>query len=194
MDYVAYRELVDQGYANGQTTGEDHSEAMLHYTHMNIARMKRLDKTTRLSEATLAAIQQIERKQIWLVITEGWCGDAAQIIPVLEKMGAETEMVDLRYILRDQHLDIIDAFLTNGGRSIPKILVLDAASLDVLNTWGPRPHEVQSLMVKTKKDLAALDNAEDKAALNETVKRNIQLMYAKDKTRSIQSEFLEIVG
>jgi len=164
------------------------------YTHMSMVRMKRLDKTTRLSEATLTAIQQIKREQIWLVITEGWCGDAAQIIPVLEKIGAETEMVKLRYILRDQHLDIIDAFLTNGGRSIPKILVLDATSLEVLNTWGPRPHEVQSLMVKTKKDLAALEDAEEKAALNESVKRNIQLMYAKDKTRSIQAEFLEVVG
>lgn len=193
MDYTTYRQTIDDLYADGKATGGYDSEAMLHYTFMNVTRMKRLDKTTRLNEAVVEQLKSVDTPQIWLTLTEGWCGDAAQIIPVLEKMAGENDQIKTRYILRDEHLDIMDAFLTNGGRSIPKVLILDANSLEVLNTWGPRPKAVQDLMVRTKKDLSELTSEAEKMALNEEVKKQIQLMYAKDKTQAIQSQFVAAV-
>lgn len=191
MDYATYRDLIDRLMADGKTTGPDHRPAMLEYTRMNVVRMKRLDKTTRLTEQTQAIISQLNRPLILLTLTEGWCGDAAQIIPVVEQILADKEEIKIRYILRDEHPDIMDAFLTNGGRSIPKYIFLDARSLEVLGSWGPRPKEVQDLMLDTKKILETTENQEERKAINEALKTDIQRWYAKDKTRQIQAEFLD---
>lgn len=74
-----------------------------------------------------------------LIITESWCGDAAQNVPVLEKIAAESDMIETRYILRDENLDLMDPFLENGSRSIPKLFALDRTNLKVLGAWGSRP-------------------------------------------------------
>lgn len=184
QNYTAYREMIDTLFAENKTTGENQSKAMLHYTHLNITRMKRLEKTTKLTEATLTDLKNIEKPLRLLVLTEAWCGDAAQIVPVLDKMATMSENLELKVILRDENLEVMDAFLTNGGRSIPKIIVLDKATNDVLGSWGPRPHEVQTLLMDAKK------------ATNpdmEKIKTDIQRWYAKDKTKSIQSEFLDTI-
>lgn len=194
MTYEAYRQLTDELLAQGKTTGGNHSEAMIHYTQLNVARMNRLDKTTRLLESAKAQLQNIRRPMIWLTLTEAWCGDAAQAIPVLQKMADASELVELRLILRDEHPDIMDAFLTNGGRSIPKVILLDAQSLDVLGTWGPRPAEVQEMVMAAKADLEALADKEAKKKRYQELTAAAQKWYAKDKTRSIQEEFLAAVG
>lgn len=124
-------------------------------------------------------------------MTEGWCGDAAQIVPVLNHMAATNDHITLRFILRDENLAIADAFLTNGARAIPKVLVLDATTLEVLTTWGPRPAEMQKMVLDAK---AASLVTEDKAAqkaISEAAANNLHLWYAKDKTKTIQVEFLD---
>lgn len=190
MTYPTYRQLTDKLLAQGKTTGGNHSDAMIHYTQLNVARMNRLDKTTRLLEATQAQLQQINRPMIWLTLTEAWCGDAAQIIPVLQKMAEASEHAELRLILRDEHPDIMGAFLTNGGRSIPKVVLLDAKTLDVLGSWGPRPAEVQDMVMSAKADLDVLTDKEDKKKRYQELTAAAQKWYAKDKTRSIQEEFV----
>jgi len=90
--YEDYRSKIDALFADGKTTGSDHSDAMINYTKMNIFRMKRLDKTTRLTENAVSQIQKENRKITWLVITEAWCGDAAQVIPVLNKLASENQL------------------------------------------------------------------------------------------------------
>lgn len=188
--YDDYRTKVDELFADGKTTGDNHSEAMLNYMKMNIFRMKRLDKTTRLTENTLTQIKKENRKITWLVITEAWCGDAAQVIPVLNKLAAENENIDLKLILRDENLEVMDQFLTNGTRSIPILIVLDSETLEVLNSWGPRPVEVQEMVMDAKSQ--ALANPDESAEIWNEVKKNSQLWYAKDKTKSIQEEILNI--
>ena len=191
FDYNAYRELIDNLFAEGKTTGPIQNEAMLQYTKLNIARMKRLDKTTKLKENTLQKLKEVNRPIVWLTITEAWCGDAAQVIPVMEKMAGENNNLSLKYIFRDENLDIMDAFLTNGGRSIPKIIILDASDRKVLGSWGPRPTEAQT-MVMDARDKA--ETIHDKEGLKEfwaEVKKNTQLWYAKDKTISVQMELLD---
>ncbi len=188
--YDDYRMKIDELFADGKTTGDNHSEAMLNYTKMNIFRMKRLDKTTRLTENTLTQIKKENRKITWLVITEAWCGDAAQVIPVLNKLAAENENIDLKLIFRDENLEVMDQFLTNGTRSIPILIVLDSETLEVLNSWGPRPVEVQEMVMDAKSQ--ALANPDESAEIWNEVKKNSQLWYAKDKTKTIQEEILNI--
>jgi len=188
--YESYRTLIDNLFAENKTTGTDHSPAMLNYTKLNLSRMNRLDKRSRLTDSTLETLAKINRPVIWLVLTEGWCGDAAQIVPVLNHMAATNANITLRFILRDENLAVTDAFLTNGARAIPKILVLDATTLEVLTTWGPRPAEMQKMVLDAKAvSLATTDKAERKA-IAEASANNLHLWYAKDKTKTIQVEFL----
>ena len=190
MSYEEYSQQVSDLYERHETTGNDHSEAMLHYTSLNIARMKRLDRTTTLTETSIALLNQLQTPQIWLVITEGWCGDAAQIFPLVHTMANQSPSVTLKLILRDQHLDVMDAFLTNGARSIPILLVLDASTLEVLTTWGPRPSEAQTLMVEAKKKVLDLAPEVQKAHW-EQVKTDIHKWYATNKTIDTQREIVE---
>jgi hypothetical protein len=192
-NYAAYREMIDQLLAEGKTTGQNHSEAMLHYTKMNATRMKRLDKKTVLQENVIDQIQKWDRPMIWLVLTEAWCGDAAQVIPVLEKMTQYNEKVDMKLIFRDEYLDIMDAFLTDGGRSIPKLILLDAATLDVLGSWGPRPKVAQGLMGEVKAEMSEMTDAEAKKERYLKWLEDLQLWYIKDKTISVQREVTDAV-
>lgn len=188
--YAGYRELVDQLLAEGKSTGPHQSDALTHYSELNVARMRRLDKTTKLQETTFEVVRSIDRPMIWLTLTEGWCGDAAQIVPVVEKIAAENELVEHRIILRDEHPEVMDMFLTNGGRSIPKIIFLDAESLEVLGDWGPRPSEIQARVMEAVDQLRNIEAGEEKKAYEYQVKKDVQLWYAKDKTRTVQAEFL----
>ena len=188
--YAGYRELVDQLLAEGKATGPHQSEALTHYSELNVARMRRLDKTTKLQEDTFEIVRSIDRPMIWLTLTEGWCGDAAQIVPVVEKIAAENDLVKHQIILRDEHPDVMDQFLTNGGRSIPKIIFLDAESLEVLGDGGPRPAEVQERVMEAVESLRNMEAGEEKKAYEYELKKDVQLWYAKDKTRSVQAEFL----
>ncbi len=193
MTYEAYRQLTGKLLMENKTTGNNHSEAMLHYTRMNAMRMERLDKKTVLSAGTIEKLASLERRMVWLVITEAWCGDAAQIVPVLDKMAKVNAKIDLRFILRDEHLDIMDAFLTDGARSIPKVIILDAETLEVLGDWGPRPTELQAILLP---EIQAMKELTDKAARKtryDKLSIATQKWYNKDKTGSIQREFLEVV-
>ncbi|MCG8326679.1 MAG: thioredoxin family protein [Chitinophagales bacterium] len=194
IDYISYRTMIDDLFAQNKTTGDNHSEAMIHYTKMNISRMKRLDKTTRLSEAMVADLKSIDQPLTLLVITEAWCGDAAQSIPVINKMVEENDLLELKFILRDQHLDIMDAFLTNGGRSIPKVLVLDSNTLEVLNTWGPRPTELQNIFMEGRSQVNAIEEPTEKKAAYQRLSTELQRWHTKDKAASIQREMMECLN
>lgn len=178
MTYVAYRQLIDELLLAGQTTGPDDSGAMLHYTKMNVQRMNRVDKTVQIDEALQSAIGKIGSGYRLLVISEGWCGDAAQIVPVFDKLVQVSDgKLSLKLVLRDKNLPLIDAHLTNGGRAIPVLLVLDEQG-EVRAQWGPRPQVLQQLLVEWKKENT------DMMAIAE----KLHSWYAKDKTRSTQDE------
>ena len=186
MSYEDFRTLVSGLVAEGKTTGPKQSEEMAHYTSMNDHRMNRLDKTTKLNPELVEALEAIDHKQYWLVLTEGWCGDAAQIVPILAKMAEAAPNVELRLVLRDEHLDLMDQYLTNGGRSIPKLIVVDAETYESKGSWGPRPAEVQEMVMARKND----PNAEP---YSEFVKK-VQLWYARDKTQAVQGELLAFLN
>lgn len=183
--YEEYRELVDNLLANKKTTGENHSESMLHYTKMNVHRMKRLDKQIDLKDELVQKLENLDRSLTWLILTEGWCGDAAQIIPTIQKMADQTKSIQTRYILRDENLEIMDQFLTDGrARSIPKLICLDSKTLEILGEWGPRPDEAHQLF----KDLRKSDEFSSRERAEKLHK-----WYADDKTYSVQDEFIPLI-
>lgn len=183
MTYETYRSLVQDKIANNQSTGNDHSEAMVGYTKMNEQRMRRLDKTVKILPETVEQLATITTPQIWLVLTEGWCGDAAQSLPVMAKMAAENPNIELKFLLRDENLPIMDEFLTNGGRSIPKLIFLEKETLAVVGSWGPRPAELQEIFLEAKKS-PDFNYPE--------IQKVIQKWYNKDKGVATQKEIVKV--
>lgn len=179
--YEGYRAMIDDLLANGKTTGDNHSEVMLGHSSMNIARMNRLDKRGTINE-DLAEVTQGLAPQKWLVITEAWCGDAAQNLPWVHHLAELNKNIELILILRDENLDIMDQFLTNAGRSIPKLIGL---SLDdeILFDWGPRPMLMQDTYTTMKAE--GLEYSE--------ISKTIHTMYAKNKGQAFQTEFLALL-
>ncbi|MEQ1642625.1 MAG: thioredoxin family protein [Pyrinomonadaceae bacterium] len=184
MTFAEYEKLIDDLLEENKTTGLNQSEAMVGYARLNRQRMVRLKKTIDLDETVRAYLQANPRLMIWLIITEGWCGDAAQTVPVIEKIAAESDKIKTRYILRDENPELIDLFLTRGARSTPKLIALDAETLEVLGSWGSRPQAAQDLFSKMKAD------GTEKADILEEIQR----WYNADKGLSLQHEFVELIA
>ena len=182
ISYPKYRTLVHDLLIVGKSTGSIQSEALTNYSLLNERRMKRLDKTIKISDETKAVFKSITEKQTWLVLTEGWCGDAAQNLPVIQKLAAENENIALKIVLRDEYLELMDLFLTNGGRSIPKVILLDAQN-NVQHTWGPRPTLATEMMADYKAKNGSIDAQ---------FKQDLQVWYNKNKGQSVQEDFVNM--
>lgn len=181
--YLEYKNLVKHLLAAGKSTGPNQSEDLTNYSLLNDRRMKRLDKTVKLTETTQLEIAKVTQPQTWLVLTEGWCGDAAQNLPVIDKMASLNSNIELKLVLRDENLALMDLFLTNAGRSIPKLIILDK-NLNVKNTWGPRPKVATKMVADYKAKHGALDA---------DFKQDLQVWYNKDKGKSTQNDFVEMI-
>lgn len=182
MDYESYRSKVETLFNEGKTTNDDNRDSMLHYTKLNMQRMNKWDKIAKLTEASIDQMQSIANPETWIVLTEGWCGDAAHALPILHKLSEASKKVEVKYILRDEHPELMDQFLTNGGRSIPKVIRLDANTNEVLTTWGPRPAVIQNRIMENKNSSNPIPYQE--------LSLETQKWYAKDKGKTIQLEFL----
>lgn len=185
FSYAEYRKLASDLVAQGKPTGHDLSEALAHYAELNETRMNRLEKTITLTDAVIQTLQNSSKNAIWLVLAESWCGDAAQILPVLNKMSEASNSIQLNIVLRDDHDALMQLFLTNGAKSIPKLIILDAQTLNVLADWGPRPLGAKQLIEEYKATHGVVD---------ETGKIELQKWYLHDKGISIQQEILEIMS
>lgn len=185
FNYEEYRLMIDKLLEENKTTGDNHSEAMVQYTKMNVQRMNRLDNQVELNDSLIDVVGDVEKEWVWLVLTEAWCGDAAQNIPAIVKIAEQSDNIDVRFILRDENLDIMDEYLTNGGRSIPKLICLDANSLEEVGSWGPRPEVAQQKAMEWK---------EDESMTKEEWAENLHKWYAKNRTRELQSEFEELIS
>ncbi|GLC90454.1 thioredoxin family protein [Lysinibacillus piscis] len=99
-----------------------------------------------------------EKQPKILTITEDWCGDAMLNNPIIRRV-AEAANLDMRAVLRDEDTDLIDRYLTNGGRAIPMYILLDAEG-QVIGKWGPRAPELQEFVMAKR---AGLPDKEDPA-------------------------------
>jgi hypothetical protein len=184
MSYETYRTLVHDLIQEGKSTGVNQSDDLLNYSTLNDKRMKRLDKTIKISEEAKTQVKALEEQRTWLVLTEGWCGDAAQNLPVINKLAEENEQIDLKLVLRDDHPALMDAFLTNGARAIPKLIALDADK-NVIGTWGPRPTEATAMV---------LDYKEKNGKLDAEFKKDLQIWYNKNKGRNTEGDLLSLLS
>jgi hypothetical protein len=187
ISYQAYRDMIDALMSDGKTTGTNHSANYLNYTEMNVHRMSRHDKRVVIADDLKSAVQNLKGSYTWLVLTEAWCGDAAHSLPVMAKMAKLNPNVDLRLLLRDEHLELMDEHLTNGGRSIPKLVIIDNETNETVAEWGPRPAPVQQIMLDYKSDTGP-----DKLPYDEFNKK-VQLWYSRDKNATTQAEFTTLL-
>jgi len=182
--YIEYRSKVSSLLKEGKSTGNEQSEALTHYSELNETRMNRLEKTIKITDEFTGKLQQLKGEYLWLVISEGWCGDAAQLVPIFHKMAELSSKIDLKIVFRDENDDLMNLFLTNGSRSIPKLIILDKNTLEVLGDFGPRPKGAKQLILDYKAEHGVVD---------ETAKTNLQLWYLHDKGLSTQEEIMALL-
>jgi hypothetical protein len=183
ISYDEYRRMIDVFIMIGKSTAKKDSENLWEYSKLNVARMSRLDKTIELITELREVVEQIDKTQTWVILTEGWCGDAAQTIPVFDKIAKLNSNIQLKFLLRDENPELMDHYLTNGkSRSIPKLIAVDE-NLEELFNWGPRPKVLQEMFYHMKAN----------AINNDTIKEEMHRWYAKDKTITTQKEILELL-
>ncbi len=185
MNYTTYMALMNDLLKEGKTTGPNQSASLVEYTKLNFHRMERINKTTVLSEALTTALGNLKRRWTWLVITEAWCGDAAQNIPIMHAISiASKGKIDLKLVLRDENLSLMDQYLTHGGRAIPILICLEPDTLREIGTWGPRPKHAQDMVMDYKTNPTI--------AYNE-FKTILYSWYSQDKTHAVQQEFAKLI-
>ncbi|MHB8402766.1 MAG: thioredoxin family protein, partial [Bacteroidia bacterium] len=140
--YIKYRDLVYSLADKGKTTGEETKEK-IEYTKLNAQRMHRIEKQVVLNDELKTLLKGVKKNWIWLVLAESWCGDAAQNLPIINKMAEASTHIEMKVILRDENLEIMDAHLTNGNRSVPILICVDIETGKEIGTWGSRPKAIQ---------------------------------------------------
>ncbi|MBO0321309.1 thioredoxin family protein [Muricauda sp. CAU 1633] len=184
MDYEKYRDLVHHLVEIEQTTGHVQTEANVHYTQLNDRRMKRWDKTFAIPDEIQQKIINLKSKLAFLTITESWCGDAAHSMPIINKISELNPNMDHKVVLRDEVPEIMDAFLTQGARSIPKVILWDKENKAILGEWGPRPNLATQMVEDYKKEYGKL---------TPEFKQDLQVWYNKDKGVGILNDILDLL-
>ena len=184
MGYLDYRLMVSNLALEGKSTGSVESQELSDYTRLNDQRMKRLDKTIKIDTDSEAKIKGVDKKTTWLVLTESWCGDAAQTLPVMNKIADLNGNISLRLVLRDDNLELMEQFLSNGAMAIPKLIAIDETTGKVTGEWGSRP-SIATKMVQDYKSKYGKLTAE--------FKQDLQLWYNKDKGQNTVSDLLSLL-
>ncbi|WP_299434062.1 thioredoxin family protein [uncultured Maribacter sp.] len=185
ISYEEYRALVTSLAEEEKSTGTLQTEALTNYTVLNNRRMKRLDKTIKVNEAVIEKVKAYSKKVTWLVLTESWCGDAAQTMPIMNKLAILNPNINLQIIQRDQNLELMNRFLVNGTLSIPKLIMIDNDTLEVLGEWGSRP-TIAAKMVE--------DYKKEHGTLTPEFKQDLQVWYNKDKGQNTIQDLVKLLG
>ncbi len=180
--FPEYLDAVEQLVNQKATSGPQQTEALIDFTRLNLSRMKRVYKTFKPSETVLETLRGMASCTLTL-LTEAWCGDAAQTTPVIARLAEAIPNCRFSIVYRDENLSLMDRFLTNGSRSIP-MLILEDSNGNVVNHWGPRPAALQHKFMEGK-------NAG-------TPKAELQLMsqewYNSDKGKSTEAELATMLS
>lgn len=183
MTYEDYNYLFNKKIDSAATQNLSPEEAeQLNNTKLNFQRMNRINKTYKVNENLARAIKEIDKPQLWMILTELWCGDSAQNIPYIAQIAKQNPLIDLRILLRDENPDIMDYYLTNGTRGIPKLVAFDLGGNEIFQ-WGPRPKEAQELVTNAKQE-------------GKTKTEFIELLhkwYASNKGKNLEDEMLNLI-
>ncbi len=173
-----YQELFDlaKAYKENRLTEDKYA----HYYPVNLQRMKRGVKQVKPDPELEQLISKIKGQITWVVLTEQWCGDGAQTLPLFYKLSSMNEKIKLIFLSRDENPDLMDQFLTNGGRSIPKLIQLNE-KFEITGTWGPRPVPAQQLVM-------------DHRGREEPYANALHTWYARDRYATLQHEAIELLN
>lgn len=182
MSYGEYRILIHKLHEQNKVTGHRQTPALLEYSRLNEQRMNRWDKHFVVRDDVAKALSGVKKKYTWISITEGWCGDAAQMLPALEKFTFLNLNISSKYILRDDNPELMDMYLTNESRSIPIIICINDQGEEIWH-WGPRPKDGQKILDEAKRNGTDTDAA----------KEELHLWYARNKMEAFQNEMIKLI-
>ena len=183
--YSEYKTFFEELVMQGSTAGSNQSDRLIQYTKLNLSRSKRVDKNFKPLKETSDFFKDFNREIKLKIITEPWCGDAAQIVPALAGLAELSEKIETEIVLRDENEELMNQHLTNGGKAIPVAIIIDAKNNETLGHWGPRPVVAQQMVMDYK---AKPENERPKF---DDFVQEMQQWYNKDKTASIQNEVIQ---
>jgi thioredoxin-like negative regulator of GroEL len=187
---LAYNEFIDlthQLFEAGKVTGNEQSANRLEATKINLQRIKRLNKTAIVNSSLSSKLASLKSKQVWILFVEGWCGDVAQNVPMIEKIAlASNGLIETKYLLRDENSELFDHFLTNGARAIPKLIAISEQENDIIFEWGPRPKLIQDWYGNLLKTIAESEKEEAKFKLHQ--------YYTENKGAALQDDLLRLLN
>jgi hypothetical protein len=182
MDFETYDKHVKELFALGKTTGDNQTQNYIDFTKLGIQRVKRGLKTTTIEDKVIETLNRTKAIN-WLVITEAWCGDAANSLPIIVKLAEARKDINLKLILRDSNSEVMNSYLTNGAKAIPVVIFLDD-DFNELALWGPRPEPAQKM---------ALENKAHPVMSQQDFNIALQKWYISDKSQTTQHEFQDIL-
>lgn len=187
LNGLTYKEFIEMSVKKVEETNEgklyEPEKKLYGYSKLNLHRISRIEKTYNVSEQICEQVTKISEPQIWMVLTEDWCGDSAQNLPYIAKIAGCNDYITLRILPRDTNLDIMDQYLTDGkSRSIPKFVAFDKDGNELFQ-WGPRPAEAQKLVMDLKAEGFTKNEYNEK----------LHLWYGRNRGKNLESEFVELL-
>ena len=181
LSYEDYITRVEDDLEN-EIENDDPKEYVQYYA-LGLQRMNRIFKTFKLNPAQETRVKSTANNLKLLVITEGWCGDASQILPVVEKL-ANALNVSTHYVLRDENMELMEKYKTNGAASIPIIIGVNEENEEAFR-FGPRPQAGMEMLsrFKSNPDTYSADDFHE----------DLQKYYNNNKGEDIVNEILDLI-
>ena len=187
LTYTEFVDYVQNLFDLDKVTGNEQSVNRFEATKINLQRIKRLNKTSIVNTSLTSKVANLKSKQVWILFVEGWCGDVAQNVPFIEKIAqASNGLIETKYLLRDENLELFDHFLTNGARSIPKLIAVSGEENDVVFEWGPRPQIIQEWFKNLLNTIAESEKEEAKFKLHQ--------YYTGNKGAALQDDLMRLLN
>lgn len=183
---ITYQQLLHdlkEFIANGNSRNNSkEDEEKYRFSKLNFHRFNRIQKTYLVQETVKEIIGKINWQQNWLVLTEHWCGDSAQILPVLNKLVEINSNIQMKFLYRDENINLMNLYLTDSKQAIPKIIGFTPSG-NQLFSWGPRPKEAVELFAKER----------EQGLPKEEILNKLHLWYGRDRGKTIETEFMELL-
>ncbi len=182
LSYINYYQKIQNFASEKTTSGHDVTAERIEITKLNLHRMKRLNEAKFENELILLTTPIAAA-----IITEAWCGDSAQNIPWLEHFfNSCSPKITSQYFFRDDNPELMNQFLTNGSRSIPKCILFNKQNGEVLGTWGPRPEEIKNWLAELRSENPDMPKHDWEIELHK--------YYTKNNGAAIMSDLSKIIG
>ena len=155
---------------------------LVHYTQLNLEQMESWNENINIIPEIKQYVKSITEKIDLVVITEAWCLDAAHVLPVVQKFSELNDQIHLKILIRDNHPEVMNKYLTDGSKSIPIVVGIQHENEKMIELfhWGPKPKAMSEYSLK-------FYNEELGISFKEYIEQT-SIWYINDKTTSIQKE------